>query len=98
MSRPGFRQRAAHLSYAAPLIAFVIWLQVVPEAGQMRVTWLHLLLPCSVACGGLFLAFTALRRQAENSSSSAPTQRLVAWIGVGLNLALLARLALVFGA
>ena len=97
MSRPGFRQRAAHLSYAAPLIAFVIWLQVVPEAGQMRVTWVHLLLPCSVACGGLFLAFTALRRQAENSSS-APSQRLVAWIGVGLNLALLARLALVLGA
>lgn len=95
MSRPSFRQRAAHLSYVAPLIAYLIWLQVVPDAERPNGSWLPMVLPVLVAVGGLFLALSALRQQ---DAGNAPTARPLAWLGGALNLALLLRMALAFGA
>lgn len=95
MSRPGFRQRAAHLSYVAPLIAYLIWLQVGPNPERSAISWVQLLFPALVAGGGLFLAFSALRLQDNGPGTPA---RAVAWLGGGLNLALLARMALAIGA
>lgn len=95
MSRPSFRQRAAHLSYVAPLVAYVIWLQMAGVTSMQGASWQLILMPVVAALGGLFLAYSALRFHAE---SEAPNSKGVAWLGAALNFALLVRMGWALGA
>lgn len=93
MSRPGFRQRAAHLSYVAPLVSYLIWLQLARDDPARDAAIQPMLIPVLAALAGLWLAFSALGFQ---EGSEAPKSPGVAWLGGALNLALLLRMGWAF--
>lgn len=90
MARPSFPQKAAHLSYVAPLVAALVFLQVeerLSSSGAWLAVGLGLL--ALLLGGGIASAALSLRIAAREGRSEL---RLPAWLGLALNVA-----ALVFG-